>query len=76
MKKSSWKIEKALTISDLTNEFVLIQTQSETRELNAEYGQEYGCYFAKLDESGTEIEELYGCEFSVPYLRHRVYKVK
>lgn len=61
------------TVEDIGREYDLITFDLDVRNLNHEYGQDYGCYFAKICDG--EYIELYGCESAIPYLWKPVYKV-
>ena len=61
------------TVEEMGREYDLITFDLDVRNLNHQYKQDYGCYFAKV--SAGEFVELWGCESSVPYIWKPVYKV-
>ncbi len=66
-------INKINTVRDIPNNYILIDNDFDIQELNKQYNQDYGCYFALIGDG--EYLALYGCESNVPYLYKSVYKV-
>jgi hypothetical protein len=64
---------KIKTVADIPDTYTLIMIDYDVNELNQQYDQDYGCYFA-LIEDGCFID-LYGCEGNIPYMYKAVYHV-
>lgn len=68
-------------IKDFTDDYCLVTDSQEIVITLRDYcvdadASEWGCLFVRVDDSGADYAEIWGCERAVPMVSHYCYKLR